>query len=421
MDVILTTYQGAFLGPIARLLGKILEAIYYVLSLVGIENVGICIILFTFIVNTLMFPLQIKQQKFSKMSSIMNPELQAIQKKYKNKKDQASQQKMSLETQAVYQKYGVSPASGCLPLLITFPILFALYRVIYNVPAYVDQVYDIYVGIAGNLKDMKVTVEQLAELVQTQTYVVSDAVRNAKEVALTKVDLNYYIDVLGQFNKVAWDELGKKYPTLSAEIQRVSENASHINSFLGMNIADAPKLKSMSISVPILSVITQIISTKLSMAGMPQQDNSDNPAASSMKMMNNVMPFVSGLMCFMFPIGVGLYWVAGNVFRIFQSLGINLYFNKIDMDEEMQKNMEKSRKRMEKMGINPNSKVQNLNNQKKKVIDSKKEEKSVNAAQVTKNMKKSNYQRQNNTKYEKGSIAAYANMLNRDIPSDEKK
>lgn len=421
MDVILTTYQGAFLGPIARLLGKILEAIYYVLSLVGIENVGICIILFTFIVNTLMFPLQIKQQKFSKMSSIMNPELQAIQKKYKNKKDQASQQKMSLETQAVYQKYGVSPASGCLPLLITFPILFALYRVIYNVPAYVDQVYDIYVGIAGNLKDMKVTVEQLAELVQTQTYVVSDAVRNAKEVALAKVDLNYYIDVLGQFNKVAWDELGKKYPTLSAEIQRVSENASHINSFLGMNIADAPKLKSMSISVPILSVITQIISTKLSMAGMPQQDNSDNPAASSMKMMNNVMPFVSGLMCFMFPIGVGLYWVAGNVFRIFQSLGINLYFNKIDMDEEMQKNMEKSRKRMEKMGINPNSKVQNLNNQKKKVIDSKKEEKSVNAAQVTKNMKKSNYQRQNNTKYEKGSIAAYANMLNRDIPSDEKK
>ncbi|RKI41469.1 membrane protein insertase YidC [bacterium D16-51] len=420
MDVILTTYQGAFLGPIARLLGKILEAIYYVLSLVGIENVGICIILFTFIVNTLMFPLQIKQQKFSKMSSIMNPELQAIQKKYKNKNDQASQQKMSLETQAVYQKYGVSPASGCLPLLITFPILFALYRVIYNVPAYVNQVYDIYAGVAGSLKDMEVTVEQLSKLVQAQTYVISDAVKAAKEVALAKVDLNYYIDVLGQFNKDAWDELGKKYPTLSAEIDRVSKNASHINSFLGMNIADTPSLKSLSISVPILSVITQIISTKLSMAGMPQQDNTDNPTASSMKMMNNIMPFVSGLMCFMFPIGVGLYWVAGNVFRIFQSLSINLYFNRIDMDEEMQKNMEKSKKRMEKMGIDP-KKVQNLNSQKKKVIDNKKEEKKVNAAQVTKNMKKSNYQRQDNTKYEKGSIAAYANMLNRDIPSKEKK
>ena len=420
MDVILTTYQGAFLGPIARLLGKILEAIYYVLSLVGIENVGICIILFTFIVNTLMFPLQIKQQKFSKMSSRMNPELQAIQKKYKNKKDQASQQKMSLETQAVYQKYGVSPASGCLPLLITFPILFALYRVIYNVPAYVNQVYDIYAGVAGSLKDMEVTVEQLSKLVQAQTYVVSDAVKAAKEVALTKVDLNYYIDVLGQFNKEAWDVLVKKYPALSAEIDKVSKNASHINSFLGMNIADTPSLKSLSISVPILSVITQIISTKLSMAGMPQQDNTDNPTASSMKMMNNIMPFVSGLMCFMFPIGVGLYWVAGNVFRIFQSLCINLYFNRIDMDEEMQKNMEKSKKRMEKMGIDP-KKTQDLNSQKKKVMENKREEKKVNAAQVTKNMKKSSFQRQDNTKYEKGSIAAYANMLNRDIPSNEKK
>lgn len=79
------------------------------MSKLGIENVGICMILFTFIVNLLMFPLVLKQQKFAKMSSIMNPEIMAIQQKYKNKKDQASQQKMSMETQAVYQKYGVSP------------------------------------------------------------------------------------------------------------------------------------------------------------------------------------------------------------------------------------------------------------------------------------------------------------------------
>lgn len=423
MSVILTTYQGAFLGPIARLLGYILEAIYKVLSMIGIENVGICIILFTFLVNALMLPLQIKQQKFSKMSAIMNPEIQAIQNKYKNKKDQASQQKMSLETQAVYQKYGVSPASGCLPLLITFPILFALYRVIYNIPAYVPQVYDIYKDIAGNIQDMNVTVEQLSKLLKTQTYVISDAVKNAKDVAVAKVNLNYYIDVLGQFNTTAWNDLAKKYPELSSQIDTVKNNASHINSFLGMNIADAPKLNSLSISVPILSVITQIISTKLSMAGMPQnQNNADNPTASSMKMMNNVMPFISGLMCFMFPIGVGIYWVAGNVFRIFQSLGINLYFDKVDMDEEMKKNMEKSKKRMEKMGIDPNSSMQDLKNQKKTSLSGKKEKDTTpSAAAVTKNVKKNNYVRKNNTNYKEGSIAAYANMLNRDTSSKEDK
>ena len=128
-----------------------------------------------------MLPMQIKQQKFSKMSAIMNPELMAIQKKYKGKTDQASQQKMSLETQAVYQKYGVSPASGCLPMLITFPILFALYRVIYNIPAYVQPVYEIYEILADKLQGAGATVEQLSKMVSTQTYVITDAVKAAKE------------------------------------------------------------------------------------------------------------------------------------------------------------------------------------------------------------------------------------------------
>ncbi len=422
MDAILTTYQGAFLGPIARVLGRILEAIYYVLELVGIQNTGICIILFTFLVNALMLPLQIKQQKFSRMSSIMNPELMAIQSKYKNKKDQASQQKMSLETQAVYQKYGVSPASGCLPLLITFPILFALYRVIYNVPAYVQQVYDIYEGLARSMQNMGVTVEQLSKLIETPTYVITDAVNHAKEIKdITEVDLHYYVDILGQFNSTVWKELAEKYPSLADEIKRVSDDSTHINSFLGMNIADAPKFSSLSLSIPVLSVITQIISTKLSMAGMAQnqQNNADNPTAASMKMMNNIMPFVSGFMCFMFPIGVGIYWVAGNVFRIFQSLGINLYFSKMDLTEEINKNVEKKKKRFEKMGIDPNASMQDLKNQKN--AGKKQEKKTTNVSEVAKNIKKSDYKRPNNTKYEEGSIASYANMLNRDNSSGSDK
>ena len=196
MNVILTTYQGAILGPIARVLGYILQALYALLANFGIENTGICMILFTFLVNGLMMPMQIKQQKFSKMSMIMNPEIQAIQKKYKNKKDQASQQKMSLETQAVYQKYGVSPASGCLPMLITFPILFALYRVIYNIPAYVPQVYDVYSGIAQQIKSAGVSVEQLSKMVSSSTYVVTNAVSAAKN----SDNISYFVDVLGQFN-----------------------------------------------------------------------------------------------------------------------------------------------------------------------------------------------------------------------------
>ena len=417
MDAFLTTYQGAILGPIARVLGKILEGIYFVLSSIGIQNTGICLILFTFIVNALMIPLQIKQQKFSKMSAVMNPELQEIQKKYKGKKDQQSQQMLSMETQAVYKKYGVSPASGCLPLLITLPILFALYRVIYNVPAYVGQVYNIYSGLAKSLREAGATVEELSKYLSTSTYVVTDAVKNA--TGDHAGDINYFVDVLGQFGSDAWDKLKNvsKYSALSDQILSVRDQSKHINYFLGLNIANSPSYKSVSVIIPILSVITQFISTKISMAGMDQNaSNAENPMGNSMKTMNNVMPFVTGAMCFMFPIGVGIYWVTGNVFRILQSIGINIYFNHINLDEMIAKNVEKNRIRMEKLGVttssSPVAKKKNTSDGSSEQSGSKKMSASEAARSVKKSDNNTSYQGKKN--YKEGSIAAYANMLRRD-------
>lgn len=424
MSVFLTTYQGAILGPIARLLGYILQGLYSVLSVVGIENTGICMILFTFIVNALMIPMQIKQQKFAKMSSVMNPELMAIQAKYKNKKDQESQQKMSLETQAVYQKYGVSPVSGCLPMLITLPILFALYRVIYNIPAYVPQVYDIYDGLAKVLQEAGVTVSQLADksYISNPTYVVTQAVKAAKSDA---GNINYYIDVLSQFNSSGWDVLIKNHPDLSEVITKTAHQARDINYFLGLNIADTPKIKSVSVIIPIFSIVTQYISTKLSMAGTQQQTaNSDNPMGQSMQTMNTVMPFMTGFMCLMFPIGVGIYWIAGNVFRIFQQLCINLYFSKLNMDDLIKENVDKAKKKYEKMGMDPSvldkaakTRTSNINTNAAQKQTSKADNAAKKNSSISDKARKSStkdIKKSKNSNYKEGSIAAYANMLNRD-------
>ena len=424
MSVFLTTYQGAILGPIARLLGYILQGLYSVLSVVGIENTGICMILFTFIVNALMIPMQIKQQKFAKMSSVMNPELMAIQAKYKNKKDQESQQKMSLETQAVYQKYGVSPVSGCLPMLITLPILFALYRVIYNIPAYVPQVYDIYDGLAKVLQEAGVTVSQLADksYISNPTYVVTQAVKAAKSDA---GNINYYIDVLSQFNSSGWDVLIKNHPDLSEVITKTAHQARDINYFLGLNIADTPKIKSVSVIIPIFSIVTQYISTKLSMAGTQQQTvNSDNPMGQSMQTMNTVMPFMTGFMCLMFPIGVGIYWIAGNVFRIFQQLCINLYFSKINMDDLIKENVDKAKKKYEKMGMDPSvldkaakTRTSNINTnaaQKQTSTSNNMAKKNSSISDKARKSSTKDNKKSKNSNYKEGSIAAYANMLNRD-------
>lgn len=124
---------------VAMLLGYIMQGIFIVLSGMGIESIGVCIIIFTIITKMLLLPVTIKQQKFTKINAVMTPEIQAVQKKYAGRRDQASAQKMQIEQQQVYDKYGTSMTAGCLPSLIQFPILFALYPVIADIKNYVPQ------------------------------------------------------------------------------------------------------------------------------------------------------------------------------------------------------------------------------------------------------------------------------------------
>ena len=149
--IILTQYDGMILGPIAKVLGYLMEGIFFLLDLIGIPNVGLSIILFTIVIYLLMMPLTIKQQKFSKLSAKMNPEIQAVQAKYKNKKDNDSMMAMNAETQAIYAKYGVSPSGSCIQLIIQMPILFALYRVIYAMPAYVGKIKEAFFPLVSHL------------------------------------------------------------------------------------------------------------------------------------------------------------------------------------------------------------------------------------------------------------------------------
>ena len=102
--LLLTRNTTPILSQFAAILGWLIEKIFDLLYSMGQPNVGLAIILFTIVVYTLMIPLTYKQQKFSRMSVRMNPEIQAIQKKYKGKQDQVSMMKMQDEMKAVYAK-----------------------------------------------------------------------------------------------------------------------------------------------------------------------------------------------------------------------------------------------------------------------------------------------------------------------------
>ncbi|WOO34574.1 YidC/Oxa1 family membrane protein insertase [Anaerocolumna sp. AGMB13020] len=412
LEAVLTKSSG-ILGPIATLLGYILNGIYEFLSLFGVHNVALVIVLFTFIVRGLMTPLTIKQQKFSKLSAKMNPELTAINAKYKGKKDDASVRKMQAETQAVYLKYGANPTSGCLPLLIQLPIMFALYQVIYRIPAYVQDINVWYKNIGeaiinnGNYFDI---MKGFAEGSQVNF-------KSFTEAASNTLSINHMIDILAKFNSDHWSELINKFPTLADIIRTNSESIMSVNSLFGtMNILDSPGFKFPGIIIPFLAAGLQFIQTKQMMAANPTQVDKENPMAASMGMMNNVMPIMSGVFCFMFPVGIGIYWIAGSAFAIIQQFIINRIMQKVDIDELIQRNVEKANKKKAKLGLDPNATLEDLAKRQTRSIAPKTQvpEQTSSTSGYANSVKK-NYSEsgsgKNDVSYKPGSISANANLL----------
>lgn len=366
--ILLTQNSTPVIGQVAWLLGKIMNGIFYVLDMIGIPNVGIAIILFTVVVNLLMMPLTIKQQKFSKLSAKMNPEIQAIRDKYKNRTDNDSMMAQNQEVQAVYAKYGVSASGSCVQLLIQMPILFALYKVIYSMPAYVTKIGATFRVLAEKI----ISVDGGAFLQDSGVDSIANTVTMYGKAMTNGSDLsNGIIDVLNKLSSVDLSTVAQHYDltNLTYEGQLILSNDTTrglidtYNNFLGLNMGDSPSALIRAawttgavgiiigaIMIPVLSMVTQWINVKL----MPQQDTGSKDSqtssmAQSMKTMNMIMPIMSAWFCFTLPSGLGLYWVAGSVIRSIQQIVINKHIDKMDFDAIIKKNSVKSAKKLEKM------------------------------------------------------------------------
>ncbi len=363
--VLLTQYQGKIVGPVAWLLGHLMNGIFNVLNAIGLPNIGLAIIIFTIVIYLCLLPLTYKQQKFSKLQAKMSPELQAIQAKYKGKKDNDSMLAMQQETKEVYAKYGVSQTGSCLQLLIQMPILFALYRVIYQIPAYVTIVKNAFSPLVEDL----LATTGAADFLQTLSSASMFKNQFTNE-AFTSGDSTYikntFIDVLNKASTADWNSLTAQFPSLSASIENTHSALTRFNYFLGLNISDTPMymiktgfadkaflLMLGGVMVPVLAALTQWINTKL--MPQPASDNSkanaDDPTAQmqqSMKTMNLMMPIMSAVFCLSLPAGMGIYWIAGAVVRSIQQVVINRHIDKIDIDAEIAKNTAKYKEKLEK-------------------------------------------------------------------------
>lgn len=426
-DILLTAYPGSILGPIAKLLGMLMDWIYSGISNITggrVESVVLSIVIITIIIYMCLLPLTIKQQKFSKLSQKMQPEMQAIQAKYKNKKDQASMMAMQEETQLLYQKYGISPMGSCVQMLIQMPILFALYRVFYNIPAYLSGVKGSFTGLVDSIQQTSGYQDILVSLMEKYNVVTSSGL-NASNVASKLADAsgdtlsNYIIDILYKLPSKGWDALldGKFFDGIQSVVEKTHDALLHFNYFLGLNISDTPWyiIKSnftdkpdkwllfviLALLIPVLSYLTQMINIKL----MPQATNGNDQMASQMKMMNLMMPLMSLFFCFTVPVGLGIYWICSALVRGIQQFFVNRHIENLDLEAVMAKNEEKAKNKRKKMGLSEDY-IKKAAQIKTKSIDSKAnvsasadtEEKLAKAAEYKANAKA-------------GSLASKANMV----------
>ncbi len=408
-DVVLTQYNGNILGPIAKVLGALFNFIY---GLLPIQNVAVCIIIFTFIVYTLMLPLTIKQQKYSRLSSKMMPEINKVTEKYKGKKDEASLRAQQMETQAIYEKYGASPTGGCLPMLISLPIMWALYRVMYAIPAYVQPIYDLYEQIAELVQAKPEAVQYLIDNAQTLGVSTKNWGTDLNTVLTSSEHINYVIDVLSKFGPNQWTDLMAYYSgDQLATVQQVSNHIMHVNGFLGgLNIVSAPGFSFPGVLIPILAIAVYYIQNKLMMRNTKLDES--NPSAASMKMMNNFMPIVSGGMCLFLPIGLGIYWISGAVFRIIQQFFVDKYLDHIDLDKMIEHSAEKAQKKRERLGIETtDGKLQKAASTRTATMKDKAEAVNRTANKKHNGRKEAAEYKPGEATYEAGSISSIANML----------
>ncbi len=270
-----------FTALIVEPFGWLLKICY---NLVG--NYGIAIIIFTLLSKLVILPFQMKSKKSMLEMQKLQPKLRELEKKYKDDKE-----RYALETQKLYKKEGVSMFGGCLPMLITLPIMIGLYSVVRQPLTYI---FDI-------------TPEQIQTL--------ADAFRAAGAKISSTSGYMLQIDVCS---------LISKYPDIVASI---TPNLTNLDfNFLGIDLSLIPNFKYITILwiIPVLSGLTAWVSNLLIRRSQGKQITEQ--AAATNGMMNIMMPLMSVWIAFMVPASLGLYWIISNVLTAVQEPLLTAYY-----------------------------------------------------------------------------------------------
>jgi len=261
-------------------MGYLLKGAYFITG-----NYLVAILLFSLIMEIILSPLQIKQQKNSIMQAKLQPKVRAITKKYDGRTDQASMQKKQQDIMELYQKENFSPYGGCLPMLIQLPLILALYNVITNPLKYI----------------CNVSADTISALQQ-------------------KLEVVSQIDVIKKVNAGGGiSAFVSEFPGLEGV-----EFPNFIN--LGLDLSESPSFDSFGILwiIPLLVFLASFASAKIMrMFTYQPPESADVQNSTSMKVMNMTMPLLSAYICFMVPAAIGCYWIFRNIISVVEKFIIS--------------------------------------------------------------------------------------------------
>lgn len=274
---------------------------------------GIALFLFTLITKAALVPLSIKQQKSMVRMQIFQPRMQEIQKKYANNKE-----KMNEEMMKLYQEENYNPMSGCLPMLIQFPILFGLYDVIQ--------------------KPLTHILHLPADII-TEAKTIAATVLNVPDAAMFMKDLSSQIKTVNAINM---------NPEAFAGLGDFVEKVNTLNLTIGpIDLTQQPQMNQFNVLwiIPILSLLSSLLLSIFTMRQTKSQTGDNAAAAGMTRSMMFLMPLMSGYFGFIFPAGVGIYWILSNLLTAAQTALLNKYMNPVKLAEKAKQEYEERREK----------------------------------------------------------------------------
>jgi len=252
----------------------------------------LALLLFAVFIEIILLPFSIKQQKNSIKQAKLRPKEMAIRKKYAGRNDQPTQQKMTMEIQELYQKEGFNPMSGCLPLLIQFPIIIALYNIVMNPLKYIC-------GLSEDMINQVATLlgENMEKFSATRTIELMSKLQHKMEEAPEF------------FNSI--EGFAEKIPDVDA--------LPNLTLFWGhIDLGAIPSFTEFNwlLLIPVLTFVVYFFSMKINRKLSFQPMSNDKATGCSNNMMDIMMPLMSVFITFGVPAAVGVYWIFKSILGV---------------------------------------------------------------------------------------------------------